>query len=391
MHRRQGTFAVSDAFDLVLVNGTVLDPARGTRRQLDVAIARGRIAALRAGLPREGARRVIDAEGCFVTPGLIDLHVHSYWGVNPYGFDADPVCRATGVTTAADAGSAGPVNFPGFRHLVHQRSRTRMLSFVALAQHGVLNAPGELENIAFADPEGAARTVRENPDVAVGIKVRLHVTSVGRNGREALDLAVRAGEDCRSPVMVHVGNTGVSMEEIVETLRPGDVVTHCYTPKQPAIVEPSGRLRPAVLEARERGVVFDVAHANGHFDFDLVARAMDQGLVPDVISTDLHSRSAAGHVVDLPTTMTKFLTLGLSLDEVVADCTLHPARAMGWEDRIGVLEVGREADVAVLELVDEETTLQDSVGNRRTAGRRIAARHTIRSGVLQGPVRAGEP
>ena len=373
---------MSDAFDLLLVNGTVLNPAAGPRQELDVGIAGGRITAMQAGLPRDGAKRVLDVQDCFVTPGLIDFHVHSYGGVNPYGFDADPICCATGVTTAADAGSAGPVNFPGFRRLVYERSRTRMLSFVAVAQHGVLNVPGELENIGFADPEGAARTVRENPDIAVGIKIRLHVTSVGENGREALGMAVRAGDACDAPVMVHVGNTGISMEEIVETMRPGDVMTHCYTPKQPAIVDPSGRLRPAVLEARERGVIFDVAHANGHFDFDLVSRAMDQGLRPDIISTDLHSRSGAGHVVDLPTTLTKFLMLGLDLDEIVADCTVNAARAIGWQDRLGVLEVGREADVAVLAVVDEETTLEDSVGQRRTTGQRIVARHTIRAGLL---------
>ena len=373
---------MSDAFDLLLVNGTVINPAAGPRQELDVGIAGGRITAMGKGLPRDGATQVLDVDGCFVTPGLIDFHVHSYWGVNPYGTDLDAVCGAGGVTTAADAGSAGPVNFTGFRHLVYERSRTRMLAFVAVAQHGVLNVPGELENIGFADPENAARTVRENPDVAVGIKIRLHVKSVGDNGREALGMAVGAGDASDSPVMVHVGDTGIPMEEIVETLRPGDIVTHCYTPKQPAIVDPDGRLRPAVLEAQKRGVIFDVAHANGHFDFDLVARAMDQGLRPDIISTDLHRMSGAGPVVDLPTTLTKFLMLGLDLDEIVADCTVNAARAIGWEDRIGVLEVGREADVAVLEVVDEETTLEDSVGNRRTHGQRIAARHTIRAGVL---------
>ncbi len=373
---------MSDAFDLLLVNGTVINPAAGTRQELDLGIADGRIAAMGEKLPREGAGRVVDVGGCFVTPGLIDFHVHSYWGVNPYGADLDAVCGATGVTTTADAGSAGPVNFTGFRHLVYQRARTRMLAFVAVAQHGVLNAPGELENLGFADPENAARTVRENRDVAVGIKIRLHVKSVGQNGREALRMAVEAGKASGSPVMVHVGDTGIPMEEIVETLRPGDIVTHCYTPKQPAIVDPDGRLRPAVLEAQRRGVLFDVAHANGHFDFDLVARAMDQGLRPDIISTDLHRMSGASPVVDLPTTLTKFLMLGLELEEIIADCTVNAARAIGWDDRIGVLETGREADVAVLEVVDEEALLEDSVGNRRTHGQRIVARHTIRAGAL---------
>ncbi len=373
---------MSDAFDLLLINGTVINPAVGPREELDLGIAGGRITAIQKDLPRERAKQVLDVSGCFVTPGLIDFHVHSYWGVNPYGCDLDPVCCTTGVTTTADAGSAGPVNFTGFRHLVYDRSRTRMLSFVALAQHGVLSVPGELENIAFADPEAAARTVRENSDIAVGIKVRLHVTSVGKNGRDALGMAIQAGNDCDSPVMVHVGNTGIPMEEIVETLRAGDIVTHCFTPKQPAIVDSYGRLRPAVLNARDRGVIFDVAHANGHFDFDLVSQVLDQGFHPNIISTDLHNRSAGGHVVDLPTTMTKFLMLGLGLEEIVADCTINAARAIGWENRLGILEIGREADVAVLAVVEEEATLEDSVGNRRPTKQRIVARHTIRTGVL---------
>jgi dihydroorotase len=290
------------------------------------------------------------------------------------------------VTTAIDAGSAGPVNFPGFKTFINRRSRTRMLAFVALAQHGVLNDPGELQDIRFADPEGAARSVKEAPDVGVGIKVRLHKKGVGDNGREALRLAISAGEASGSPVMVHVGNTGISMEEIVETLRPGDIVTHCYTPQQPSILDESGRLRAAVRKAHDRGVLFDVGHANGHFDFTLVRRAMGDGLEPDIISSDLHGRmGAANPVVDLPTTMTKFLALGLSLEQVIAACTINPARAIGWQDRLGSLELGREADIAVLEVLKESTKLRDCVGGEMIANQRIAARCTIRAGeVFQG-------
>lgn len=150
-------------------------------------------------------------------------------------------------------------------------------------------------------------------------------------------------------------------------------------------MDEAGRLREAVRRAHERGVLFDVGHANRHFDFNLVRRGMEDGLVPDVISTDLHSRSGSGPVVDLPTTMTKFLTLGMSLEQVVAACTIHPARAIGWQDRLGRLEPGSEADLAVLELVDEPTKLKDSVGGELIAERRIAARWTIRRGeVFQG-------
>jgi dihydroorotase len=377
---------MTDAFELLLTGGTVLDPATGLQQKLDVGIIGGRITAIQSALPLDSAKRVLDVRGYSVTPGLIDFHIHSYWGVNPYGFDADPICIASGVTTAVDAGSAGPVNFLGFKRFISEKSRTRMLAFVCVAQHGVLTAPGELSDLRFADPEGAAQSVKEHSDIAVGIKVRLHRGSVGNNGREALRLAIQAGEASRSPVMVHIGDTGISIEEIVDTLRPGDIVTHCYTPKRPSILDETGRLRNAVRRARERGVLFDVGHANGHFDFSLVRRAMGEGLLPDTISSDLHGRMGPSNpVVDLPTTMTKFLALGLSLEKVLAACTINSARAIGWQDRLGSLEPGQQADLAVLEIVDGPIKLRDCVGGELIADRRIAARWTIRGGeVFEG-------
>lgn len=379
---------MSDTFDLLLTGGTVLNPASRLRQELDVGITDGRIAAMQPKLAQDNSKKILDVRGCYITPGLIDFHVHSYWGVNPYGFNADSICLASGVTTAMDAGSAGPVNFLGFKKLVHESSKTRMLAFVALAQHGVLNDPGELQNLRFADPEAAAGSVAESRNVGVGIKVRLHKKGVGDNGREALRLAIQAGDACRSPVMVHVGDTGISMEEIVDTLRAGDVVTHCYTPQKPSIVDLSGRLLVAARKAQERGVIFDVGHASGHFDFNLVRRAMDDGLLPNVISSDLHGRMQQpgfGVVGDLPTTLTKFLALGLDLDLIIAMCTINPASVIGWQDRLGSLEVGRDADVAVLQIVNEATKLRDSVGGEMTAEQRIAVRWTIRQGeVFQG-------
>ena len=379
---------MSEQYDLLLAGGTVLNPATKLRQELDVGVKDGRIVALKAKLPRTDAKRVIDVSGCYVTPGLIDFHVHSFWGVNPYGCNLDPLCMSTGVTTAVDAGSSGPINFTGFKKLVYEPSKTRMIAFVALAQHGVLNDPGELENLRFADPNAAADTVGESPNVGVGIKVRLHKKGVGENGREALRLAIRAGEASKSPVMVHVGNTGIPMSEIAATLRPGDVITHCYTPQKPSIIDEQGKLLPEVRSAKERGVIFDVGHAGGHFDFNLVERAMGEGIIPDVISSDLHGRlrqPGFGVVGDLPTVLTKFLPMGLSIDQIVAKCTVDAARVIGWQDRIGSLEVGREADIAVLKIVDEPMTLRDSVGAEKLHKQRIAAKWTIRAGeVFQG-------
>jgi dihydroorotase len=379
---------MNETFDLLLTGGTVLNPATRINEKLDVGVKGDRVTALQASIPRAGVKRVVDVTGCYVTPGLIDFHVHSYWGVNPYGCDLDALCLATGVTSALDAGSAGPVNLLGFRKLVYERSKTRMIAFVALAQHGVLNEPGELLNLGFADLDGSAQAVIDNRDLGVGIKVRLHKKSIGDNSREALQLAIKAGEASGTPMMVHVGSTAIGMDEIADTLRPGDIITHCYTPQKPSIIDDKGKLLPLVRKAKERGVIFDVGHAGGHFDFALVERAMGEGIMPDIISSDLHGRLSQpgfGVVGDLPTVLTKFLPLGLSFAEIISKCTVDAARAVGWQDRIGSLEVGREADIAVLQIVDEPVMLHDSVGGEKLHKQRIAAKWTIRAGeVFQG-------
>ena len=370
-------------FDLLLVGGTVLNPATQTNQKLDVGITGTKVTAIQAQLPRSGAKRVIDVSGCYVTPGLIDFHVHSYWGVNPYGCNLDALCLATGVTTTMDAGSAGPINLLGFKKLVYEQSKTRMLGFVALAQHGVLNEPGELVNLGFADADGSAQAVADNRDIGVGIKVRLHKKAIGENSRGALRLALKAGEATGTPIMVHVGSTAIGMDEIADTLRPGDIITHCYTPQKPSIIDDQGKLLPPVRRAKERGVIFDVGHAGGHFDFNLVERAMGEGVVPDIISSDLHGRLSQpgfGVVGDLPTVLTKFLPMGLNFEQIIARCTVDAARVVGWQDRIGSLEVGREADIAVLQIVDDPVNLRDSVGAERLHKQRIAARWTIRAG-----------
>jgi dihydroorotase len=381
---------VASDYDLLLRGGTVLDPASGRHGRFDVGIRDGRIAAIEPQLSPDGADRVVYARGRYVTPGLIDFHVHSYWGVNEFGLDVDPLCQESGVTTAVDAGSAGPANFVGYERFVAAGAGTRLLGFVALARYGILASTAELSDLRFADPDGAARTVQEHPERAVGIKLRLDRSMVGDNGREALRLAILAGEASGTPVMVHIGYTGLSIEEIADTLRPGDVITHCFTPLAPSIVDEQGRVRPAVRAAQERGVILDVGHAGRHFPFEIARACIAQGLPPQIISTDIHGKMRPEAMLDLPTALSKLLAVGMSLEQVIAACTINPARAIGWDDRIGRLEVGGVADIAVLELVDGPTTLRDCVGGELTAPRWLRACQTIRAGQVVGGANATE-
>nr|MBV8085874.1 amidohydrolase/deacetylase family metallohydrolase [Chloroflexota bacterium] len=369
-------------FDCLISGGTVVDPGAGLDGRLDVGISGGRVAAIGANLPAEGVATIIDAAGCYVTPGLIDLHSHVYWGVSEYGVDADEVVLPGGVTTTVDAGSSGAANFPGFRRYVIDRSRIRILAFVHLGVHGIQPPPAtELRDMTYADADRAAATVRANRDVAVGIKIRMSDDTVGDYGKQAFREALRAAELADAPLMVHIGRTALPLEEIFDALRPGDIVTHCYTPQEPCVIDGHGQVRACVRRARERGVLLDVGHGRGSCHFDLVRTAFAQGLKPDTISTDLHAFSRDVPVVDLLTTMTKFVALGLSLGEVVYATTAAPARALGRQDSLGRLEVGGEADVAVLHMEERPATLVDARGTELRVDRQLRARCTVRAGV----------
>jgi dihydroorotase len=372
--------------DLVITGGRVINPASGRDEIADVAVSGTQIVEIASSIDVHDATRVIDASGLIITPGLVDLHVHAYHGVNAYGTDVDPICTSTGVTTAVDAGSSGPVNFAGFKQFIADSSTTRLLGFVAVAQHGVTRDPGDLVHPDFADSQGAAKVVNENPDICVGIKIRLAQDKVETDGRDALDLALEAGIACNRPIMVHIGETPLPLEEIVASLRPGDIITHCFTPLSPSITHEDGRLRNGILEAQRRGVIFDVAHAGGHFGWDIVRNSMSGGLMPNSLSTDIHGRTSAkerGFL--LPDVMSKFLALGLSLNEVVRLTTLAPAQIIGWQDRLGSLEVGREADIAILSIDRQPVTFYDTEGVELAGNERLGAVWTIRSGQIFGP------
>ena len=274
---------------------------------------------------------MIDATDAFVVPGLIDLHVHVYPGVTDLSIEADPTCLGRGATTVVDAGSSGANTFAGFRRWVVEPSQGRILSFLNISLMGQIDTLlGELHDLRFADPERAAAVALAHPDVIVGFKVRLSEMLAGPNGLEGLRRAIEAGEATGLPVMAHIGGTPFDIEEALALLRPGDIVTHAFTGWQPgALIDDDGRIVPAAREARARGVHFDVGHGQGSFTWAVAEAALADGFRPDTISTDLHRYNVAAPVHDLATTMSKFLLLGCSLDEVVAMTTTARGRSPG--------------------------------------------------------------
>ncbi len=369
-------------YDIVIAGGTVIDPGSGLHAARDVAIAGGRIAAIGQDLPASAARDVVDAAGQLVVPGLVDLHVHVYWGVADLSVEADPTCLGRGATTVVDAGSAGANTFPGFRRQVVEPSIGRVLAYLNISAMGQIDPfLGELHDLRFADPERAVAVALANPDIVVGFKVRVSEMLAGPNGLAGLDRALEAGRATDLPVMVHIGGTPFDIEEVLDRLRPGDVVTHAYTGWRPGgIVTDDGRVVAAAREARIRGVRFDVGHGAGSFTWPIAEAALADDFRPDTISSDLHRFNIASPVHDLATTLSKFLLLGLPIDDVIAMATIAPAAALGRGAELGMLAVGAEADVTVLRLEEGRFELTDSAGTVREAGQRLVPTAVVRAG-----------
>lgn len=372
---------------MLIRGGTVVDPSQGLHALRDVRLADGRVAEIGDGLAPRPGEEVVDARGRLVVPGLIDLHVHVFWGGSHYGLDPDPHCLATGTTTVVDAGSAGALTFPAFRRYVIEVARTRILPFLNIGATGMLSADvGELELVEFIDKAAALRAIEAHRDLIQGIKVRLSREICGQNARLALKTALEASEAARLPIMVHVGDTPLRLTEILEELRPGDILTHCFHGRGEGILTDKGQVLGEARLAAARGVHFDVGHGRGSFAFGVARRALAQGFRPGTISSDLHVYNLDGPVFDLATTMSKFLHLGLSLDEVVAMTTAAPAEAVGGAAALGTLAPGAAADVTLLELREGHFELEDAQGERVTAGRRLTPAGAIRNGVAV-PVR----
>jgi dihydroorotase len=368
-------------YDLVIAGGTLVDPAQGVQERKDVAVDKGRIIRIAKDIPCEEGWDVLDASGHIVTPGLIDLHVHVYPGVSHYGIHPDPTCLARGVTTVCDAGSSGADTFEGLKRYIIEVAETRVLAFLNISTLGMISPENnELEDLKHANPERAISVCERNRDVIQGVKVRLARKMVGNNGIEPLRLAKRAAAALGMPLMVHVGDTPGSLGEILEELRPGDLVTHCFHGLRYGVLDEKGDVLTEVWGAARKGIIFDVGHGRGSFSFAVARKALKVGLVPGTISSDLHFYNVNGPVFDLATTMSKFMLLGLSLAEVLARTTSVPARLLGLSDRLGSLQEGYLADITVFKITEGDFEFEDTMGVMAPGRERLEPVAVIRGG-----------
>lgn len=363
-------------YDIVIRNGEVRDPGRGVRRRADVAVLDGRIAAAEDQIPREQGRDVIDARGLYVTPGLIDLHTHCYWGATGLGVEADPIAARSGVTTWVDAGSFSCDQVTGFRKFIVEPARARIFGYVHLYPD-LRNPDVDPVKHVRAAMRRTGEAAKANRDIILGVKVYVGSNMNGRYSLDFLKIARELGDEFKLPLMAHISFAPPETAEVMELMRPGDVVTHCLNGHTLGLVDKAGKLKPGVREARARGVLFDVGHGLGSFNFAAARKILDAGFVPDTISTDIYNLNVSGPVYDMPTTLSKLMYLGLSFDDVLLRATANAAKVVKRVPGLGTLEIGAPADIALLAIEDGKFELVDSQRNAVTAAKRIVSRLTI--------------
>jgi dihydroorotase len=373
-------------YDLLLKNGHTIDPLNNIDGKMDVAIANGKIAAVAADINPALAKRVIDVGGLYVTPGIIDIHVHVHHTREPEGLSvmADSHSFKSGVTTMVDTGTAGVKHFLHFKRTVIDHAKTRIFAYINICDLGMLG-PFE-QDIKTMDPELAASVVLAYPDICVGIKTAHYWTKLPFDELHppwgAVDPAVEASKLCNKPLMVDFWPRPERTYEelILKKMRPGDIHTHVFAQQFPVLDE-AGKPNKFMFEARERGIIFDVGHGAGSFWFRQAVPAMHNGFMPDSISTDLHTHNVHGVVIDMQLTMSKILNIGMPLQEVIYRSTVTPANEIGHSE-LGNLSVGAEADVAVFALRQGDFGFMDC-GNAKLRGdKKLECQMTLRAGEI---------
>jgi dihydroorotase len=376
--------APAQQYDLVLRNGHVIDPKNNVDAKLDVAIREGKVAAIEPSIPAIAAKKSVDITGLYLTPGLVDIHVHVFtglrhnaWGNGDLSVPVDPMSIPYGVTTVADAGSSGWRDFPEFRRRIIDNARTRVFAFVNIIGAGMAaNDDSAEQNDHDMDLDALSKVIEQNKDVIVGIKT----AHWQQPNFISVQSAVAAGNRNHLPVMVDFGwFDNKSYKEMIETiLRPGDISTHVFRMPAP-LLSPDGKPAPYMLDARKRGIKFDVGHGGGSFTFALAGPMVKGGFSPDSISTDLHVGSATGVMLNLPNVMNKILALGVPLNEVIRESTTNPATEIGHPE-LGQIAVGSVADIAVLRVDQGTFGFADLVGGKVTGTQRLVPEMTIREG-----------
>jgi dihydroorotase len=373
-------------YDLLLKNGHTIDPLNNIDGKMDVAIAGGKIAAVAKDINPALAKKVLDLSGSYVTPGIIDIHVHVYHTREPEGLSvmADSHSFKSGVTTMVDTGTAGAKHFLHFKRTAIDLAKTRIFAYINICDLGMIG-PFE-QDIKTMDPELAASVVLAYPDVCVGIKTAHYWTSLPFDELHppwgAVDPAVEASKLCNKPLMVDFWPRPERTYEdlILKKMRPGDIHTHVFAQQFP-VLDDNGKPNKILFEARERGVIFDVGHGAGSFWFRNAVPAMQNGFVPDSISTDLHVRNVHGVVIDMLTTMNKILNIGMPLQEVIYRSTVTPANEIGHPE-LGNLSVGAEADVAVFQMVEGDFGFMDCGRAKIRGDKKLECLLTLRAGEI---------
>ncbi len=322
--------------------------------------------------------------GKIVSPGLIDLHTHVYWGGTSLGIDAEQFCRTSGVTTAVDTGSAGPGNFMGFRRHVIEKSQVRILAYLHVSFAGIYAFSntvmvGESEEARMLAPAECALVAEQNRDVLVGIKIRVGKHSSGTNGWNALKMALEVADHVGMPLMCHIDHPPPSYEDVIGLLRPGDVLTHAFRPFPNTPVNAQGKVKAEVIAARQRGVIFDIGHGKGSFAFKTARAMLANGFMPDVISSDVHTLCIEGPAFDQVTTMSKFLCLGMPLYDVIAASTVNAAMAMKRPE-LGSFRPGSVGDATILDIEDGTFDYMDVVGEKLVGRQKIVSRGVVIAG-----------
>src|SRR5712671_5399461 len=310
-------------YDLILRGGRVIDPSQRLDEVIDIGFSAGKVSRLGPELKADAGTAVQDVSGYIVTPGLIDLHTHVYWGGTSLGIDAEQFARTSGVTTCIDTGSSGPGNFAGFRKHVIEPNAVRILAYLHVSFAGIYAYSktvmvGESEELRLMAPAEAVQVAEENRDVIIGIKVRVGRNSSGTSGTAPLDIALQAANEVGLPLMCHIDFPPPSYEDVLERLRPGDVLTHAFRPFPNSPIDHQGKVKDAVQRARKRGVMFDIGHGKASFAFRTARGMLANGFYPDTISSDVHALCINGPAFDQVTTLSKFLCMGMPLQDVVA-------------------------------------------------------------------------